>query len=428
MRPGLLLKISSVYLAPRELRAWVCCILILAGMVYSPFLQSAGLILLVLLALFDWRPEREFPIAWNPRIRPAVGDFFSRPDYWAPILYFLVVFMGIYAVEAPDYWLARLRIKAPFLFLPFVFFLLPPFSKRLYGVLWYFLILLLALTSLGVLLNYLLHAEAIQKLIEQGQPIPMPCNHIRYSLLQAMGVAGGMYLLDSGFRLRYRWERPVLIGLLTWLILAQHLIAVRSGLAVLYAVLALATLHFLWKTRRRAMGIALLALLLLSPVLAYRTVPSFRTRIDYARYDLERYLEDRQVRHLSDAARWVSWELGWDLFRESPVLGVGAGNLRMRMEEAYAARYLDAQNYLMPHNQFLFVAAGSGLVGLVLFLCAFLIPLLRGKHYRDFLFAALHINVFLSCIVEATLENAMGVAFFIFFWGIILRQLTEKTE
>jgi len=428
MKAGNLVSILSVYLAPRAYQAWACCALVLLGMIYSPFLQSAGLILLVALAIFDWRPERDFPIAWNPGIKPAVRDFRSRPDYWAPALYFLLVFMGLYALEAPEYWLARLRIKAPFLFLPFVFFLLPPFSKRLYGMLWYFLLVLLSLTSLGVLLNYLLHAEAIQKLMEQGQPIPMPCNHIRYSLLQALGVAGGLYLLEKGFRLRYHWERPLLIGLIAWLVLAQHLIAVRSGLVVLYAVLGFAALRYLWKTRRWAIGAAFLALLALGPVLAYRAVPSFRTRIDYARYDLERYSEDGQVRNLSDAARWVSWELGWDLFRESPVLGVGAGNLRKRMEEAYTQRYLGSYNHLMPHNQFLFVAAGSGLVGLALFLGAFFIPLLYGKHYRDFLFTALHINVFLSCIVEATLENAMGVAFFIFFWGIILKQLSEKTD
>lgn len=418
LKTALLQKAGIVSEDTRSVQAWICCVLLLIGMIYAPFLQSLSFILLVFVAVFDWRPDREFPFGVHPALWSRVKAMVSRPDYWAPGLYFLIVLLGMYSLEDPGYWLARLRIKAPFLVLPLVFFVLPPFSKRLYGMLWYVLVGVLSVTSAGILIYYFLHFEAVQALLKSGQAMPMPCNHIRYSLLQTMGIVGGIYLLERGFYLAYRWEHYILATLVGWLIIAQHLIAVRSGLAVLYVVLLYMVLRYIWRTRRWVTGAVIGVLLAIGPVVAYQAIPSFRARIDYARYDLDMYRKQEQRQQLSDASRWVSWEIGWALFKSSPVVGVGAGNLRKRVEQAYEVRYPNFQNHLMPHNQFLFVAAGSGLVGLAMFLLAFAIPLFYKHHYRHVPFFALHINLFVSCMVEATLESAMGVAFFLFFWGI----------
>lgn len=247
----------------------------------------------------------------------------------------------------------------------------------------------------------------------------MPCNHIRYSLLQTMGVAGGLYLLEKRFTIRFRWESYLLAALVLWLVIAQHLIAVRSGLVVLYALLAFSTARYLWRTRRWLTGAVLLAALASAPVLAYQLAPSFRNKVGYMRYDLDMYLKGQDKGVLSDASRLISWKIGWDLFRRSPWTGVGPGNLKTEVDAIYAAEYPHIKKRLMPHNQFLSVMAGSGAIGLALFLSAFLIPLFYRRHYLHFPFLALHIAAFLSFMVEATLENAMGVAFFLFFrlWG-----------
>jgi len=382
--------------------------LLLGGMVYSPYIQSLSMFLLGASALWYTLAQKHKPDYRSIGVFAAVG------------LHFLIVLAGLfYPLEEPAYLLERLRIKTPFLGLPLVFWLLPAFPKRHYLLIWKFLLLLLGITSLGITVNYLLHFEEINLMIRQGQPMPMPCNHIRYSLLQAMGIAGGLYLLEERFAKRgiFQNRLPLFLAaaLVAWLFVAQHLIAVRSGLAVTYAVLFAAVIRYLLARRKYFAGGLVLLALTLAPILAYQLVPSVRTRIGYMRYDFDLYRKGVAVGTLSDASRWVSWKIGWEIFRESPWTGVGPGNLRKEVEARYAEQFPDFEKRLMPHNQFLHTAAGSGIMGLLLLLTAFFLPLCYQKNWAHFPLFALHLIAFLSFMVEATLENAMGVAFYLFF-------------
>jgi O-antigen ligase len=388
--------------------AVLSCMLLLGGMVYSPYLQSLSMFFLGAAAVWHALAKKQRDHNREVALFAVVG------------LHFLIVLAGIfYPPEEPAYLLERLRIKAPFLMLPLVFWLLPAFPKHRYFQVWWFLLILLGITSLGIMANYLLHFEAINLKIRQGQPMPMPCNHIRYSLLQAMGIVGGLYLLEERTLQmggsENRLQVFIVAGLVAWLFIAQHLIAVRSGLVVTYAVLMAAAIRYLFARKKYFAGGVVLLALALAPILAYRLVPSVRTRIGYMRYDFDLYRKGVSVGTLSDASRWVSWKIGWDIFRGSPWLGVGPGNLRKEVEARYAVQFPDFEKRLMPHNQFLHTAAGSGAIGLLVFLPAFFIPLFYRKNRAHFPLFALHLIVFLSFIVEATLENAMGVAFFLFF-------------
>ncbi|MBK8877873.1 MAG: O-antigen ligase family protein [Haliscomenobacter sp.] len=426
--PSFFQKDGFFFTQGKPLLVWILCAALLTGMIYAPYLQSLSLFLLSILAVLSWDTSRFFPLRINPALIPSGKSFFHRPDFWVIALYFILVLAGGLYAQDMGYWLSRLRIKLPFLAIPFVFFLLPSLKERPYLRLWYFLLVLLSLTSLGILVNYLRHFEEVNLLIKQGQPVPMPCNHIRYSLLQTMGVAGGLFLLEKRFALRFRWETYVIAALTLWLIIAQHLIAVRSGLVVLYALLAFSAARYLWRTRRWLTGAVLLAALASGPVLAYQLAPSFRNKVGYMRYDLDMYFKGQDKGVLSDASRLISWKIGWDLFRRSPWIGVGPGNLRKEVEAIYATEYPHMEKRLMPHNQFLSVMAGSGAIGLAFFLTAFFVPLFYRKHYLHFPFLALHATACLSFIVEATLENAMGVAFFLFFLVLGLNHLNAKPQ
>ncbi|MFM7090438.1 MAG: hypothetical protein ACKOZZ_06480, partial [Bacteroidota bacterium] len=68
-----------------------------------------------------------------------------------------------------------------------------------------------------------------------------------------------------------------------------------------------------------------------------------------------------------------------------------------------------------PHNQFIMVLASSGIIGLILFCIGFFIPLMYEKNYQDAFTLAVYLSFFASFWVEATFENAMGVAIFLFF-------------
>ena len=114
----------------------------------------------------------------------------------------------------------------------------------------------------------------------------------------------------------------------------------------------------------------------------------------------------------------------WKIFKAAPLLGVGAGNLDQAVHAQYAAYHPNAARVMMPHNQFLYVAAGSGIVGLLLFCVAIFLPIFYQRNYRDELFLGTYVVLFASLLVEATLENAMGVALASYFWLWGLKQVT----
>jgi O-antigen ligase len=126
---------------------------------------------------------------------------------------------------------------------------------------------------------------------------------------------------------------------------------------------------------------------------------------------------------LSDSERITTLRVGWNIFQSAPLLGVGAGNLDQAVAFQYRSHFPQAARVMMPHNQFLYVAAGSGLVGLLLFCIAIFLPLFYQKHYEDYWYLGVYVVILASLLVEATLENAMGVALVTYFLlgGLALR-------
>jgi len=151
------------------------------------------------------------------------------------------------------------------------------------------------------------------------------------------------------------------------------------------------------------------------PLIAYKTIPSFKAKIDYSLYD--RWVRKHNISQsdYSDGGRFISIKVGMDIGNDNPVFGVGAGNLRQEVKNRYAQMYPESTEVKMPHNQFVSIYASMGIVGLGLFLFAFFFPLFYKKGYRHTLFLSFHIIVLLSFLVENTIENSIGIAFYLFF-------------
>ena len=76
---------------------------------------------------------------------------------------------------------------------------------------------------------------------------------------------------------------------------------------------------------------------------------------------------------LADGGRTRMWRLTGRLIADQPLLGVGAGNFMIRIQEYYGAADADlgelhTDNWIQPHNDFLWVWAEKGIVGLAVFL------------------------------------------------------------
>lgn len=401
-------------------------IVTIVGLVVSPFLLSVGMISLSVLSLIRFRVDRR--TFWVDIDREAIGRMWRLlryPSYAAVTLFFFVVLIGPLPEGDWGYWWARLRIKLPFVGLPLVFLGHPPLSKRGLNGLLYFLTYFLLLTAVGVSLNYFLNAEEIEAMLKKGHPMPTPRNHIRYSLIVALSVLAGGYLYQQGFYLKYRWERWLTLVSTLLLFAFMHLLSVRTGLAGLYFAIGVLMLRYIVVSRRYLVGGLLLLLLAAAPVAAYYAVPSLKAKVDYMRWSYLKFKEGEGEVY-ADPGRIASLQVGWELFREHPLVGIGHGNLRAEVERRFDQYYSEHPKALLPHNQFLFVMAGSGLLGLSVFLIGFFYPLFYRRNYQHTVFLGFYSVAFLSFATEHTIENSIGVGFYVFFLLLLLTHFNRQ--
>ena len=132
------------------------------------------------------------------------------------------------------------------------------------------------------------------------------------------------------------------------------------------------------------------------------------------RYDLKMYMEGTGSFY-ADSDRLASIHVGWVIFRNNPVVGCGIGDLRDECSKFYAQLYDRTDRILLPHSQFLHVAASCGIIGIALFLLGFYGPFLFSHGFSIPYLFFLYLNYSISFLLENSLERSMSVAFFLFF-------------
>lgn len=331
--------------------------------------------------------------------------------------------LSVFWSEDARYWLRLVQTRLPFLVLPWTFANHPPFSdKQLKSVLYLFVWFITAV-CIAVGINFLLHYDAIVEGLGRGNPVPVPRSHVRFSLILATSILSGAWLWQQKFWLKTAWERHFLGGAVVFLFVFIHILSVRSGLFSLYAAMFFAAIWYIWKSRRWMTGLAVLGLMAGGLWTAVATIPSLKMRVAYMKWDWGRFQHEDDGHLYSDAGRWISLRSGWELWRENPVLGVGAGDLLTETNRMTAQLYPSyAEDPKLPHNQFLFIMASTGILGILLSLIAFFYPWYHERN--NFLYLGLQMMALASFLIECTLENAIGVAWFLFYslWFMLCKQ------
>lgn len=387
--------------------------LLLCAMVYSSFVQSLCMMALVILGFLNFDTTASgTKISWTWQPFTRLKQFSKYSHFLVLTLYFWIVLFSFWQVEGDSsYLLERLRIKVPFLLIPLAYLGLPKLSINSFHRILYFFMAVMAISVIGVLAMYATNFEEVNLLLKQGQHMATPCNHIRFSQLVALSVLAGWYLIKTQYS-RGVGAHGIIIKILTVILfLSIHILSVKTGIVALYAALFILAIRHIYTTRNYKVGVTILATMILLPLVAYKTIPSFNRKVHYTFYDLQMYSEG-QGSDYGDSGRITSLKVGVDLFKTSPIFGVGAGNLKSKVVSEFESNYPQYEKPLMPHNQFIFVLAGSGILGISLFMLALLIPLFYRYAYRNDFYLGFYILFLASFIVEHTIESALGVGMF----------------
>ncbi len=395
--------------------AFYSCFLIIIGLVFSRFMMTFGMIVLIANSVINKQVFKSLKSFTKDYVMLSITS-----------LFFLYLLSGIYS-EDQEYFIERIRIKLPFLILPFAFSAIK-LSKKQILVLLYSFVFVITLSSLGSFLYYIYNYNEITQSYIYAKVLPTPINHIRYSLMIAFSIIIGIYIVIENIRLGFKAERYFMLGCIIFQFVFLHFLSVRSGLLAFYIVLICLIFKYIIINKRILPGILLLSSLLIIPVIAYYSIHSFQNKLSYVKYDIERYFKEKNTENFSDAKRIVSIKIGLHIARENMLIGTGIGDLKKEAEKIYNEYYPNRStaNRIMPHNQFVFVLSGLGIIGLLWFMFAFFYPIIVSNHYKDSLFFSFNMIILISFFVEATIETQIGTAFYLLFLLLMIQYLKSK--
>lgn len=402
---------------------WILFLLLLAAssLFWSTWLLGLCNMLFILTA-----------ITYYFKMRSAVSrrqEFLK--DIQSPFNFTLVLIFGAVLVTAAFHgeWVRHMDkalLMLPYLVLPIAFSLIGKLRRQTILV---FIIGYVSITFLfaaGVFIGYLISPVDYIEKISQGQAIRTPSSHIRFSMLVAVAIVLSQITVHSGLFRLVKPQKTILILLGSILFVFLHFLAVKTGLLTLYlAIIGYLSLQAIYRKSYRGLLWAVL-LIISSALISYQIFPSFKAKIHYSIWDISQYGQEDNA-YLSDTYRLKSMVYGIETFKSSPVRGVGYHRLDDETRQVYLRHEESAESVKLPHNSFIYILAASGLIGAILSFPGIILPFFRQRFDVNPYLLPIGIILWISCIVEPTLETTIGIHFHLLF-VLILGQLNISQQ
>jgi O-antigen ligase len=400
-----------------QITLW-CSLLIIISIFTSKFLITIGMIGLIANAVL------------HPNIYNRVQLFIKDKIGVALTLLFFLMLISYFQSDNIGYWAERVRVKLPFLILPFALSNLFPIEKRKFELLLFVFWMSIVSFCVYSSFHFLIHYDAIIQSYAAAQTLWTPKDHIRFSLAVAVSVWIGIYLYRTQFYFKKKWESKIWFYVSLLLIIYLHILAVRSGLlgfylSVLYFVLFFLLIKKDWKHAL----ITLISAAIICAIAIFSS-PTIQTKIGYMRYDIGEYFSGKNVQGKSDAGRLMSQEMGWNVLKNNILIGVGMGDVEDEVKKQYAVLHpeIDYSQRFEPHNQFLFTAVGVGVLGAIFLIIALMLIFFQHKNYRKWIVSCVFIILLSSFISETTLEIQIGTTLFLFLILLLHYQFKNLNE
>ena len=309
-----------------------------------------------------------------------------------------------------DFWV-EVRVKLPFLLVPIGAIVIQRLSKKQRMAVEVAFISAVMVSAVATLINYGFNYQEINELIGQsrGFPIKPEMSHIYFSILVAWAVVLAFYHFKTNLGSKFRW---LSLSVAIFLFCCMHIFAARTGLIALYAGIGILLFVWMFREKRYSWAISGLVFLGVAPVLAYVGSTSFHKRIWNTQEDIRIWKSGGDISWRSVSMRLATWQIGWEIFQENIILGVGNGDAKYVLEEKYIQNkvQMKPECYLHDfHNQWIETGVGLGLIGL-LFLINIVFWAYQGQRfsYRKLIFWSI---VLTAMLTESILERQVGVSF-----------------
>lgn len=125
----------------------------------------------------------------------------------------------------------------------------------------------------------------------------------------------------------------------------------------------------------------------------------------------------------SNADRLFVWKSAFEMIKENWLLGAGTGDVKDALLEQYKKdKFIDAyEKKLNSHNQYLETFIGLGIIGFLVLIGMFIIPLITAIKESNYILISFLIIVAFNLLFESMFNTQAGVVFIAFFYNLLAK-------
>jgi len=195
------------------------------------------------------------------------------------------------------------------------------------------------------------------------------------------------------------------------------LLSSKTGLIMILISEALFIILLIRERTRVKHVMLILAGMILVFITFSRIFPFAFTRINRADATITEHRSIMANPNDGTLARMEIWKISLNLIRQNFLTGVGTGDVKDVLMEAYKSHnlYPVLKKKLNAHNQYLQTFLTLGVLGFTLLLAVLIFPLIRSVKGKDYLYAMFILVFGVNILFESMLELQAGVVFYAFF-------------
>ncbi len=101
-----------------------------------------------------------------------------------------------------------------------------------------------------------------------------------------------------------------------------------------------------------------------------------------------------------------------NIILEKPFFGYGTGDVKRTLNKLYNKEQTNFKSYLNAHDQFLQTSIALGLIGLILLILVFILPIINMFNQKEYFLVTIFLIIVAGFLFESMLEREMGTYFF----------------
>ena len=280
----------------------------------------------------------------------------------ASIVFFLVHLLGLFWTEDLNWGFQMLRKMLTFLLVLPIFLTI----SRKENIKYYLMSFLIAI-GISELLSYLVWFELIEPFGNATLMNPTPVmGHVSYNPFLAFAIYLVLHQLLFEKHLS-RSLRTIYTFFAISMTFNMFITGGRAGQVMFFASLGVLIFQYFRKSQVKA---TLVSAILISLIVfgGYNYSPLFKNRINQISYDLALFTTNPNT---SVGHRIIFTKNTLDMIKSAPFIGVGTGDFPTEYDKINLVNSPAVKSTVQPHNQYLYVQAQLGLLGLVSFFWIF---------------------------------------------------------